>query len=409
MRLPFFIAKRYLFARNKGAFISFITVISIAGVSVGVAALIIALAISNGFTETMKGKLNEFYADVNILGPASEIEGARVEEVLAGLRSDPNVRGATPIVLGIGLMTDKFAGMPKVARAVGIDPRSHRDVIGLERYVAGGGALDEFEDGAFGVIVGADLAESMGLEIGDTAELIVPRMTMSPFGAVPKIITLRITGVLRSGYYLYDNEFIYLDYGLSRRLFTRGGASAIEVRLRDPEKLGSSKASFERLLGSGWRVLDLMETNREFFKALKLERLLLFLAIGLIVMVAALNIVSTLILMVMEKVKDIGILRSMGASSRDIRFIFLFQGVFIGILGTLIGDVLGTSASFLLDSYKVIPLSLEVYPIPYVPFHTGAGQVLIVSLFSVGISLAATLYPSQKAASMSPLDALRYE
>jgi len=409
MRLPLFIAKRYLFARKKGAFISFITVISVAGVGVGVAALIIALAISNGFTETMKNKLNEFYADLNIMGLSSEIEEGRARELLARLRSDAEVKGATPIVLGIGLLTDRFSGLPKVARAVGIEPGSHAEVIDLYRYVSGSGELKEFDDGAKGAIIGADLAAGMGLEEGDTVELIIPRMTLSPFGPVPKIVTLRVTGILRSGYYLYDSEFIYLDYGLSGKLFTRGGASAIEVRLKDPGRIEAVKSRLAGTLGSNYRILDLMESNREFFKALKLERLLLFLAIGLIVMVAALNIVSTLILMVMEKVRDIGILRSMGASSRDIRSIFLLQGLFIGVIGTIAGDILGVSAACLLDKYKVIPLSLEVYPIPYVPFHTGPGQILIVSLFSVGISLAATLYPSHKAASLSPLDALRYE
>ncbi|HNQ78093.1 MAG TPA: ABC transporter permease [Acidobacteriota bacterium] len=409
MRLPLFIAKRYLFARNKGAFISFITVISITGVTVGVAALIIALAISNGFTETMKSKLNEFYADINVMGFSSEMDEKAAGEVLEKLRSDPEVKGATPIILGMGLLTDGFSGVPKVARAVGIEKESHGDVVDLYRHVAGGGELTEFEDGAHGVVMGADLARSMGLEEGDTVELVVPRMTLSPFGAVPKIVVLRVTGVLRSGYYLFDNEFIYMDYALSKRLFTRGGTSAVEVRLKDPSGIADVKSRLGRDLGADFRILDLMETNSEFFKALKLERLLLFLAIGLIVIVAALNIVSTLILMVMEKVRDIGILRSMGASPGDIRLIFMLQGLFIGVLGTAIGVALGTSAAMVLDKYRVIPLSLEVYPIPYVPFHTGAGQVLLVSVFSVAISLVATVYPSRKAASLSPMEALRYE
>jgi lipoprotein-releasing system permease protein len=409
MRLPLFIAKRYLFARNKGAFISFITFISIMGVSVGVAALIIALAISNGFTETMKKKLNEFYADINIMGLTYEIDKNSVQDILAKLGSDKDIKGATPIVLGIGLLTDKFSGVPKVARIVGIEPESHRNVIDLHRYVKGDGELKEFEDGAQGVIIGADLAESMGLEAGDTVELIVPRMTLSPFGPIPKIVTLRITGLLKSGYYLYDNEFLYMNYGLSQKLFTRGGASAVEIRLKDPKNIQGVKSRLMSSFGSNYRILDLIETNREFFKALKMERLLLFLAIGLIVIVAALNIVSTLILMVMEKVRDIGILRSMGASSRDIRAIFLFQGLFIGLIGTIVGDILGTTSAYLLDKYQVIPLSLDVYPIPYVPFETGLGQVFLVSVFSLAISLIATLYPSQKAAGLSPLDALRYE
>jgi len=156
-------------------------------------------------------------------------------------------------------------------------------------------------------------------------------------------------------------------------------------------------------------VVDLIETNKEFFKALKMERLLLFIAIGLIVVVASLNIVSTLILMVMEKVRDIGLLRSIGASSSDIRNIFLFEGLIIGVIGTLIGDILGVICTHFLNEYKVIPLSLDVYPIPYVPFESGLWQIVIVTLFSIVVSFLATLYPSKKASHLIPLDALRYE
>ncbi len=409
MRLPFFIARRYFFAR-RGTFIRFITLISILGVAIGVFALIIALSISNGFTDTMKRKLNEFYADINILGLSAEIDKEGAENVIESLKDNPDVKGVSPIVLGIGILTTTdHPKIARIARVLGVDENSYQSVVDLKKYVRGNGELENYDDGSKGAIVGVDLANSLGLDIGDTIDFIVPKMTMSPFGSVPKIITLRITGILKSDYYLYDTEFVYLDLNLSKKLFTDGGVHSIEVRLKDPSKLASIKENLKNQLGQRYRVVDLIETNKEFFKALKMERLLLFIAIGLIVVVASLNIVSTLILMVMEKVRDIGLLRSIGASSSDIRNIFLFEGLIIGVIGTLMGDIFGVICTHFLNEYKVIPLSLDVYPIPYVPFESGLWQIVIVTLFSIVVSFLATLYPSKKASHLIPLDALRYE
>jgi lipoprotein-releasing system permease protein len=409
MRLPLFIAKRYFFAR-KGTFIRFITLISILGVAIGVFALIIALSISNGFTDTMKRKLNEFYADINILGLSAEIDKESAENIIDSLKTNPDVKGVSPIVLGIGILTtNDHPKIAKIARVLGIDENSYKSVVDLKKYVRGNGELINYDDGSKGAIIGVDLANSLGLDIGDTIDFIVPKTTMSPFGSIPKIITLKITGILKSDYYLYDTEFVYIDLNLSKKIFTDGGVHSIEVRLKDPSRLASVKENLKNQLGQKFRVVDLIETNKEFFKALKMERLLLFIAIGLIVIVASLNIVSTLILMVMEKVRDIGLLRSIGASSKDIRNIFLFEGLIIGVIGTLIGDILGALCTHFLNKYKVIPLSLDVYPIPYVPFESGIWQILIVTAFSIIVSFLATLYPSKKASNLIPLDALRYE
>lgn len=408
MRLPFFISKRYFFSR-KGAFVNFITIISILGVAVGVAALIIALSISTGFTETMKRKLGELYADLNIVGINSEIDDKSAKNIIEELNKDPSIQGASPLVLGIGLLSSDFSNIPKVARVVGIEKSSYSNVVSLMKYVKGSGDLSVFEDGSKGVIIGKDLADSLGVEEGDSLNFLVPKLTPSPFGSIPRVLTLKITGILKSDYYLYDTEFIYLDFYLCQKLFTSGGVHSIQIKLKDSHMTEVFKHNLEKRMGPKLRVLDLMETNKEFFKALKMERLLLFFAIGLIVVVASLNIISTLVLLVMEKVKDIGILRSIGASSRQIRNIFLLEGMMIGVSGTVLGNIIGILSAFLLNKYKAIPLSLEVYPIPYVPFETSSGQVLVVTLFALIISFVSTLYPSQKAAKLLPLEALRYE
>ncbi|MCX7830130.1 MAG: ABC transporter permease [Acidobacteria bacterium] len=408
MRLPLFIAKRYFLSR-KGSFINFITIISVLGVAVGVAALIIALSISTGFTETMKRKLGELYADLNIVSFSNEIDEKTSKEIIENLKKNDSVKGASPIVLGIGLLSSDYSNIPKVARVVGIEKESFGNVVALMKYVKGSGDLSAFEDGSKGAIIGKDLADSLGVEEGDTLNFLVPKMTQSPFGAIPRVLTLKITGVLKSDYYLYDTEFIYLDFNLCQKLFTAGGVHSIQIRLKNSQDIEKAKIALEKQLDPKVKVLDLMETNREFFKALKMERLLLFFAIGLIVVVAALNIVSTLILLVMEKIKDIGILRSVGVSSAQIRSIFLFEGMMIGITGTILGDILGTLSALLLNKYKAIPLSLEVYPIPYVPFETSFQQVIVVTLFALAVSFVSTLYPSKKASNLLPLEALRYE
>ena len=410
MSVVFFVGRRYLVARRRQAFISLITVISTLGVAVGVMALVIALAISTGFTTRIQEKIQLLNAHLNILGGTEGLGPRDTATIREALARDPRVKAYTPIVLGTALVSGPSGRMGMVAKVLGVDPETQHRVVELKPYIEGAATLGTTPDGTPEALLGAELAENLGVSEGDTIQLLAPRLTLSPFGNLPKMVPLRIAGILRTGYYLYDTEFVVVGLPLAQFLFTRPGVvSAVQVRLKDPRDIGTCRASLQTSLGVGFRVLDLIGSNAEFFKALRMERVLLFLAIGLIVMVAALNIVSTLILMVMEKVRDIGILRSMGASSGDILRIFLFQGSVIGAVGTALGATSGVVACRILDRTHAIPLSLDVYPLPFVPFMTSPGQVAWVCAFALAVSFLATLYPAFRAARLDPVEALRFE
>jgi len=410
MSLTWFVGRRYLMARRRQAFISLITAISTLGVAVGVMALVIALAISTGFTTRIQEKIQLLNAHLNILGGPAQLDSGAQGKIRAALGADPRVKAFTPLVLGTALLSGPTTQSGVVAKVLGVDGSTQSSVVDLKPYVDGAMSFDPTADGARGAVIGAQLAENLGVSQGDTIQLLAPKLTLSPFGNMPKMVTLRVSGILRTGYYLYDTEFVYVDLALAQSLFTRPGVvSAIQVRLRNQGDLDSCRKGLQKALGPTYRVLDLIGSNAEFFKALRMERVLLFLAIGLIVMVAALNIVSTLILMVMEKVRDIGILRSMGASSGDILKIFLFQGTVIGAVGTALGAVAGVVACRVLDRTHAIPLSLDVYPLPFVPFLTSSGQVAWVCAFALAVSFLATLYPAYRAARLDPVEALRFE
>lgn len=409
MSLALFVGRRYLLARRRQAFISLITLISVAGVAVGVMALIVALAVSTGFTTRIREKIQLLNADLNVMGGLGDMtqeQTRRAEEILS---TDRRVKAFTPVVLGTGLVGGPATRVGVVAKVVGVQSETQRRVVDLAPYVQGSGSLGSFPDGSRGAVFGADLAAELGVAPGDTVQLLAPRLTLSPFGNIPRIVPLKVTGLLRTGYYLYDTGFVFVDVEEARALFSGPGrVSSLQVRLRPEVSLDDVRRDLQARLGADFRVLDLIATNAEFFKALRMERVLLFLAIGLIVMVAALNIVSTLVLMVMEKVRDIGILRSMGASAADIRRIFLFQGMVIGAVGTVLGAAAGVAACLLMDRYRLIPLSLDVYPLPFVPFVTSPGQVAMVCAFAMGVSFLATLYPATRAAALDPVEALRY-
>ncbi len=413
MGYSLFIARRYLLARRKQAIIYVISLISVLGVIVGVGALVVVLALMTGFQEEIQSKILGAHAHLTILsgwsaqpiddgrsaaervgslGPISEVSQVVYEKGMATSRL--NAAGAAVLIKGIDPVTER--------RVTEIESQIHGDLESLDP--AGSGGLD-------GAILGADLARSLGVGPGDVIRLIIAQADVSPFFTVPRSREFEVVGTANAGFYDYDNSRIYIHIEAARRFMrlSPGQATAIEARVQDPSRIPQVALEVQSALGDAFYVNDLVGMNRTFFAALRLEKLAMSIAIGLIILVAALNIISVLILMVMEKVRDIGVLSAMGASAAGIRRIFLLQGLIIAAVGTTVGAVLGVALAEILDRYRLVALPPDIYFIPYVPFEVRPLDVLGVVALTIAVSFLATLYPSWRASQLDPSEALRYE
>jgi lipoprotein-releasing system permease protein len=470
MRFELFVATRYLRAKRRQAFIGVITAISILGVAAGVASLIVALAINNGFRQDLQARL---------LGSTSHISLLRVESdgihdwrpLLDQLEKQPHVVAAAPAIYEQVLISRG----PRASGAVlkGMLPRYERRVSDLLQSVnmgsaaeleqgvsdlnlppiralqpgarksdansvakngrsaqanpppAGTPAQTESADDLAGVasrvaamppiVLGKDLADQIGATVGSVVLVTSPQGELTPFGMVPKYIRFRVTGIFNSGFYDYDSSWAFIKLADAQSLFGLGDVvSVIQFKIDDIYRAGEvgqqiEKAADQISESKGFMTTNWMEQNRPLFRALRLERVVTFITIGLIVLVAALNILISLIMMVMEKTKDIAVLMSLGTKKRQIRRVFITQGVLIGVIGTALGLVLGYVLSWAGGHYHFISLSPEVYSIDYVPFAARGIDGVIVALASIGISFVATIYPSWSASRILPAEALRYE
>ena len=406
------VALRYMRAKRKQTFVSLITVISVLGVAVGVAALIIAQGVMTGLFEEMQEKILSGDPDLLVWSSRPGRPVPDAAETAARLRALPGVRAVAPVVLGSGLAIGSQGREPMGVELRGVLPAAETDITA----VPGRMILGEFEalrpDGD-GAILGVDLAASLGVTVGDKVRLVIPQVRVSPL--TPPLVRNRIfqvVGIFDLDFYQWDTTRIYLHIRQAERFLSTGGEgrpSALQVKLSSLDHLAETSRELVALLGEGYFIHTVMDRNLDFFKALRTEKVIMFLAIGLIILVACLNIVSTLILMVMAKVADIGALVALGARVRSIMAIFMLQGVLIGLVGTTIGIVLGTVSCHVLDTYQLIRLSPEVYMIPAVPFRTGVGDVALAAGLALGVSFVATLYPAFKAARLDPVEALRYE
>lgn len=447
MRFELFIASRYLRAKRRQAFIGIITGISIAGVAAGVASLVIALAINNGFRQDLQQRL---------LGSTSHISLQRIADdgirdwpaVLDRLSKEPHVVAAAPAIFEQVLISHG----PRARGAVlkGMIPRYERSVGDLLNSVKEGSAapLEDSSASPGGsaagmsaratqsadeasaapqspdaleavqqrianmppIVLGKDMADSLGVKVGDPVLVTSPQGELTPFGMVPKYTRFHVVGIFNSGFFDYDSSWAFARLSDAQRLFGLGDLiSVIEFKIDDIFKADQITAELEKAAGKGFMATNYLEQNKALFHALRLERLVTFITIGLIVFVAALNILISLIMMVMEKTKDIAVLMSLGTRRSQVRNVFIAQGVLIGVIGTVIGLILGFAISYAGGHYHIISLSPEVYSIDYVPFAPRTLDGLLVAAVAVGVSFIATLYPSWSAARILPAEALRYE
>jgi lipoprotein-releasing system permease protein len=459
MRFELFVASRYLRAKRRQAVIGVITGISIAGVAAGVASLVVALAINNGFRQDLQDRLLGSSSHINLLRVQSDgIKDWR--PLMDRLSKEPHIVAAAPAIYEQVLISRG----PRARGAVlkGMIPDQERKVsdllstikIGsanlLEEEPVGPGHISksgpgqsETPDSAAAnagegshasrmnppnqspsdlqgvenriaamppIILGNDMADELGATVGSVVLVTSPQGELTPFGMVPKYDRFRVVGIFNSGFYDYDSSWAFTRLSDAQRLFGLGDlVSVLEFKVDDIYQAEQISRQLEQAAGKGFMATNWMEQNKALFRALRLERLVTFITIGLIVFVAALNILISLTMMVMEKTRDIAVLISMGTRKSQVRRIFIAQGVLIGVFGTAIGLVLGYTLSWAGGHYHLLSLAPEVYSIDYVPFAPRAMDGLLVALVAIGVSLIATVYPSWSAARILPAEALRYE
>lgn len=416
MRFELFVAARYLKAKRRQAVVGVVTTISVAGVTAGVAALIIALAITNGMRRDLQDKLVGSSAHVQLM----RVEGDGIrnwQPLLERLRHVPHVTAASPGLYEQVLVAR--GARDGGALIEGILPDQELTVSELLK-TATPGSLQELQPQPQPasqlnaelppILLGKDLAETVGATVGDRVTLISPQGEMTPYGVIPKWVPFRLAGIFHSGFYQYDAQMGFMRLADAQRLFGEPDLlSVISFKVDNLDRAPQIARDIEQEAGKGFQTNNWMEENRELFKALKLEQYVTFIIIALIVIVAALNILIALTMMVMEKTRDIAVMMSFGVEPAQVRRIFLVQGLLISLIGTVVGLVLGYFAAWAGGHYHFIHLSAEVYSIDTLPFAPRVLDGVIVSAVSIGISLLATLYPSYAASRVLPAEALRYE
>ena len=409
MRFEFFVALRYLNAKRRQAVISVITAISVVGVMAGVATLVVALAINNGFREELEKRLLGATSNINLLRAAND--GIRNYNDLANKLSGlPHVVAAAPAIYEQVLVSSHSRSQGVVLK--GVDPAREVRVGDLLKRLKEGSleGLNKTFPNADPILIGKELARLLGVFVGDTVLVTSPQGCLTPFEVVPKFRHFRVVGVFDSGFFDFDATWAFTSLTAAQRLFDLADvASVLELKIDDVYQALSVAEAARQAAGAGFETTTWMEQNRSLFSALRLERLVTVLTIGLIVVVAALNIFITLAMMVMEKNRDIAVLRSMGARKRQVWAVFTLHGLLIGGLGTLLGLLLGYGASWMGGRTALIPLDAEVYALSSVPFHARPWDGLWIAVAALSISFLATLYPSLAAARLNPVEILRYE
>ena len=404
MRFEFMVALRYLKAKRKQAVVSLITGISVVGVAAGVAALVIALAINSGFRQDLQDKLLGAQAHITLL--RADRQGiADYMEIVGRVEQVEGVTAAAPALYQGVLLSNGYQDRGVYLKGIVRDLEAGRSDV-FETLIEG--RMEDLDERS--VLIGDELARVMGSFVGDEMRVVSTAQRTTPAGLVPRNTIVKVAGIFDSGLYDYDISYVYAPLETVQRLSGSGDiVQGIEVQIEDADRSDALGPELVEAVGGGLEFEDWKQQNTAIFQALKLERLVMFITIGLIVIVASLNIVVTLVMMVMEKTRDIAVLMSMGATRDNIRRVFVAQGLIIGIVGTLLGLAVGNTASYLADTYRWVSLSADVYSISYVPFRLSWTDSLTVALAAVVISYLATIYPSRAASRLQPVEALRYE
>jgi lipoprotein-releasing system permease protein len=405
-----FLALRYLRFHRGRTFVSAITLISVIGVMVGTAALVIALATNAGFVEDARARIHSGSAHLVIQHRADERFTA-AERLIEEMQQVEGVAVGAPVLRAQGLLVYEDAGRSAYADVWGIEPARHAEVIlgdpVSQRFMQLEAAT---ESGRGGILVGVNLAANLGIVAGDRVRLLVPEITLAPWGPRPRSRVFEVVGTYASDHFQEDSQRAYIRLAAARSMLRAGETSSrVELRVDSLDRLDETKTRLEEEFGAEWFVFDLIEQNKDFMQALNTEKLVLALAVGLIVVVAALNIISMLILMVADKTKEIGTLTALGATPKSIARVFMLQGVAIGAVGTATGLALGWTLSTLFDRYELFKLDPDVYYLTHLPFSPHVSDLLWVGFATMLISFLATLYPAFKAAALDPVEAIRHE
>jgi lipoprotein-releasing system permease protein len=408
MRFEWFVAKRYLRSPYRPAVLRLVTAFSVLGVAAGVATLVIALSMNTGFRETLQDRLLGVKAHVSLARPGTG--GIRDYESLAKKFAEiPGVKSVTPAVYQNVLLS--FAGDARGVVIKGIDPeRERRNDEALQRIIAGKLDFSRDPDGIDGLLIGKQLAQEWKISPGDFVTLTSPQGRLTPFGMIPRTRRFRVAAVFDSGFYDYDENWCFMTLAAAQALSGAGDVvNVLEFRLEKPERAAEIAQRLELETGPSFAASTWVEENRALFRALRLEKLVTAIFIGLITFVAGLNILVVLSMTVTDKARDIAVLMSMGARREQVRRIFLWQGMVVGATGTICGLFIGYAFAWIAGAFHVIPLDPQVYAVPYVPFHPSVWDGVWITVIAMAISTGATMLPARAASRLLPVEVLRFE
>ena len=408
MKFEGWVALRYLRSPFKPALLRLVTWLSIVGVTAGVIALVISLSMDSGFRRALANRLLEVTAHVNL--KPKGLEGVRDwRPLVARLMKTPGVKSVAPAIYNTVLVSG--GGQAQGAVLKGVDPKLEiASDRALQKLVSGSADFSPDKNGIPAILIGRILARALHLRVGKYMTVISPEGSLTPFGLVPQGLRFRVAGIFDTGFYDYDANWAFVTLGSAQRLAGIGDlVSVLEVRLDDPDRAPAMARTLVKELGPGYKASTWMQENRALFRALSLEKLVTAIFIGLITFVAGLNILVALALTVVDRSGDIAVLMAMGARRRQVRNVFVLQGLTVGAIGTAIGLAVGYAMAWAANTWRLIPLNPEIYAISYVPFHTSALDAVWIAGLALAVSVAATVYPAWSAARLQPVEILRYE